>query len=113
MNLRSIMMLALMLAGTIAVRAQQGTDVLFTIGGEPITVEEFKYIYEKNNASDKGLYTQKNLNEYLELYTNFKLKVREAHDMGLDSTDKFLKEFSTYRNQLAQPYLTDREVTLK
>jgi peptidyl-prolyl cis-trans isomerase SurA len=94
-------------------RAQKNDDVLFTIGGAPVTVGEFRYIYEKNNANDKGLYNDKSVREYLNLYTNFKLKVREAHDEGLDTLPKFLAEYNKYRGQLAQPYLTDRQVTDK
>lgn len=102
---------ALLFFGALAVNAQTKDDVVFTIDGEPVKVEEFTYIYEKNNANDSALYTVANLREYLELYKNFKLKVREARDAGIDTTEKFKQEFANYRNQLAQPYLTDREVT--
>ena len=85
--------------------------VLFTVGDEKVTVDEFRYIYEKNNSNDKNLYTDKNLRDYLDLFTKFKLKVKEAHEVGLDTTKKFLQEYISYRDQLAIPYLTDREVT--
>jgi peptidyl-prolyl cis-trans isomerase SurA len=111
MNLRRLLCLVFVLICQVSVQAQNGSDVLFTVGGQPVTVDEFRYIYEKNNASDKNLYTEKNLNEYLDLYTNFKLKVKQAHDLGMDTTTKFLDEYNRYRSQLAQPYLTDREVT--
>jgi peptidyl-prolyl cis-trans isomerase SurA len=115
MDLRKILLPCLGIISFVAVHAQTGEKkddrTLFTVGNDPVSVDEFRYIYEKNNANDKNLYTEKDLREYLNLYANFKLKVREAHDMGLDTSAKFVKEFHNYREQLAQPYLTDRQVT--
>ncbi|HEX8350530.1 MAG TPA: peptidylprolyl isomerase, partial [Hymenobacter sp.] len=49
--------------------------------------------------------------EYLDLYTNFKLKVLEAEQRGLDTTQAFKQELDGYKQQLAQPYLTEKSVT--
>nr|MDQ3073497.1 peptidylprolyl isomerase [Bacteroidota bacterium] len=95
----------------ISLSAQKNSDVLFTVGNESVKVEEFKYIYEKNNKDSGGLYSEADLREYLNLFINFKLIVHDAQAQGLDTNQKFVKEFLTYRNQLAQPYMTDREVT--
>jgi peptidyl-prolyl cis-trans isomerase SurA len=111
MTFKRFFWVALLLVCRLPLLAQSGSDVLFTVGNTPVTVDEFKYIYEKNNANDKNLYSSQNLKDYLNLYTNFKLKVQEAHDLGMDTTSKFLTEYNRYRAQLAQPYLTDREVT--
>lgn len=116
MDLKKILLPCIGIISFVAVHAQStdkkdDTRTIFSVGNEPVSVDEFRYIYEKNNASDKNLYTEKDLREYLNLYANFKLKVREAHDMGLDTSSKFVKEFHNYREQLAQPYLTDRKVT--
>jgi peptidyl-prolyl cis-trans isomerase SurA len=113
MTPKKILPLVICLCLSFFSRAQKSDETLFTIGGTPVSVGEFKYIYEKNNANDKGLYSEKSVREYLNLYINFKLKVREAHDEGLDTLPKFLAEFNKYRAQLAQPYLTDRQVTDK
>lgn len=93
--------------------AQPSTEILFTIGEEAVTVDEFRYIYEKNNSLNKNeqLYSEESLREYLDLYVKFKLKVVEAKSRGMDTTEKFLKEYGSYRNQLAQPYLNDKSVT--
>lgn len=80
-------------------------DVILQIDDEQITLEEFKRIYFKNNK-DSAL-TLESLEEYLELFTNFKLKVHEAKALGLDVQEKFKKELATYRQQLVNPYLTD------
>ena len=113
MKLRNIFFLLVMVCGINKVLAQTNDQTLFTIGGAPVSVGEFKYIYEKNNASDKSLYNEKSVKEYLNLYINFKLKVKAAHDEGLDTLSKFKSEYYKYRSQLAQPYLTDRSVTDK
>lgn len=113
MKLKNIFLFVVCFYASTVVHAQKNEDVLFTIAGSPVTVGEFKYIYEKNNANEKGLYNEKSVHEYLNLYTNFKLKVKEAHDEGLDTLPKFIAEYNKYRGQLAQPYLTDREVTGK
>jgi len=96
---------------------KEDSKTLFTVGSDPVTVGEFKYIYEKNNSGDDKskaeLYTAKSVYDYLSLYENFKLKVKEAEAEGMDTTAKFISEYKNYRNQLAQPYLNDREVTQK
>jgi peptidyl-prolyl cis-trans isomerase SurA len=80
-------------------------DILMTIGDKEITLDEFERIYNKNNSS---ITTNKQTpEEYLDLFINFKLKVIEAEKSGMDTTQKFLQEFNTYKDQLAQPYMTD------
>ncbi len=84
---------------------------LLTIGPEKVPVSEFAYVYEKNNGSADSAYTSASVNEYLNLYTNFKLKVAEAKSRGLDTTQSFRTELNGYKDQLAQPYLTEKSVT--
>ncbi len=85
----------------------QNSPVLLTIAGEEVTLEEFERIYRKNN-SETSLNKQAP-GEYLDLFINFKLKVKEAESMGMDTTSKFIDELEGYRKQLAKPYLTDNE----
>lgn len=85
--------------------------VLFTVAGKPVTVSEFEYVYNKNNNNSDNTPAKGHINEYLELYTNFKLKVTEAEKRGLDTTTAFRKELEGYKEQLAQPYLTEKNVT--
>jgi len=91
------------------VSAQEKEQALLTIQGKDVSLSEFEAIYKKNNSKEKM--TEESLQEYLELYIKFKLKVREAEELGLDTTAAFVKELAGYRKQLAQPYLTDKEVT--
>lgn len=83
--------------------------VLLTVAGEDVKKSEFLNVYRKNSKQDKVI-DKKSLNEYLDLYINFKLKVKEARDLGLDTTEVFKKELAGYRRQLAQPYLTDKKI---
>jgi peptidyl-prolyl cis-trans isomerase SurA len=83
---------------------------LFIIGGTPVSLSEFQYVYNKNNINSPDAYTRKSLEDYLQLYINFRLKVREAVDMGMDTIESINKELNTYRQQLAKSYLFDREV---
>ncbi|MDQ3110289.1 MAG: peptidylprolyl isomerase [Bacteroidota bacterium] len=82
--------------------------VLMTIGDTKVHLSEFMYVYKKNNkdqANDPAA-----LENYLDLFTTFKMKVKEAEDMKLDSSATFKNELAGYRHQVAQPYLTDKKV---
>jgi len=81
--------------------------VLMTIDGKPVMLSEFKYIYEKNSQEAAG--GQKSIDEYLDLFVHFKLKVTEAEHRGIDTTEAFLKELKGYRAQATPKYLTDNE----
>lgn len=80
-------------------------QTLLKVGDQNVTVDEFKYVYEKNNKKSDSLYTLKDLKAYADLYTNFKLKVQAAKDAGLDTLPKLKRELRTYKDQLAEPYL--------
>ncbi|MBK8497392.1 MAG: peptidylprolyl isomerase [Flavobacteriales bacterium] len=101
---------ALLALCALATLAQNGTadPVLMTVDGQPVTKAEFEAIYKKNNKEAAVTHTA--LDEYLELFINYKLKVREAEKLGMDTISKFRKELDGYRQQLARPYLIDREL---
>lgn len=82
-------------------------EVLMTINDVEVTKGEFERIYKKNNTQNS--IDPKSLQEYLELFINFKLKVMEAESLKMDTAEAFVKELSGYRKQLAKPYLTDQE----
>lgn len=83
----------------------QSDPVVMEIGGDKVTKSEFLQIYLKNNDDPK--YDQESLDEYMELFKKFKLKVAEAEALGYDTIPKLVKELEGYRKQLATPYLTD------
>ena len=90
---------------TLAANSQD--QVLMTINGEPIMASEFLYIYEKNNQETS--LEKKTMQEYLDLFINFKLKVTEAIAQGVDTTEAFAKELAGYRAQATPKYLQDNE----
>lgn len=83
---------------------------LFTLNKKSITVDEFIYLYKKNHLDAQKDFTKEKINEYLELFVNFKLKVEEAKKRGLDTTALFLKEFNGYKEELRKPYLPDAKI---
>ncbi len=90
------------------INAQDSDDeVLMTIHDRKVTVNEFERIYNKNNSNTA--LEQQTVEEYLDLFINFKLKVIEAEELGMDTLESFIREFTGYRKQLAKPYLSDQE----
>ncbi len=91
--------------------AQENDPVLFTFGDETVTKSEFIYVYEKHNSQDKDQYSNESIDEYLRLYTNFKLKVKEAENQGIDTLSHISPQLDQYYKQLSKSYLYDKEVS--
>ena len=88
--------------------AQVSVDsVVMTVAGKQIPLDEFIFIAQKN--SEVNLSDRKSVNAYVELFKNFKLKVAEAEDLGLDKTKAFKDELDSYRAQLTSSYLSDKD----
>ncbi len=90
--------------------AQSEDPVLFSVGGKSVNLSEFKYIYQKTNG-DKADFSKQSLEEYMDLYIKFKRKVARARDMRLDTIASLQQELGGYRQQLANSYLVDKEVS--
>lgn len=90
----------------------QKDPVLFTVADKAVHLSEFEYIYSKTNGKSAS-YSEESINEYLDLYKKFKLKVAAAKEMKLDTIPSLQQELEGYRRQLADSYLTDKEVTEK
>lgn len=84
---------------------------LITVDGEPVPADEFLYVFNKNQYNTDSISQRQEVMDYLELYVNFKLKVKEAEEQGIHETDAFKEELEGYRKQLAKPYLTESKVT--
>ena len=96
-----------------AVTAQSRGDqspTLFSIHKKPVSTEEFSYLYRKNHQHKAEEFTTEKIEEYLDLFINYKLKVEEALYRGMDTTSAFKKEYQTYRDELLKPYLPDSKV---
>ena len=83
---------------------------LLTIDGELIFSEEFLKLYNKNLDLVKDE-SQKDLDNYLELFINYKLKLAEAKRLKLDQDPNYKREFENYKKQLVKNYLSDNKVT--
>ena len=99
--------LSILLLGASILMFGQQDQVLMTINDQPIMASEFLYIYEKNNQESS--LDKKTMDEYLDLFINFKLKVAEAIAQGVDTTAAFKKELAGYRAQATPKYLQDNE----
>ena len=86
--------------------------IVLTVGDSKISKSEFEAVYKKNNKETSGN-IQKALEDYMELYINFRMKVKEAEEAKLDTGKAFKDELAGYRKQLSQPYLVDKEVSEK
>ncbi len=85
-------------------------EVLFTIDQKPYYTDEFLRVYNKNLDLVKDE-SQKDLNQYLDLFVGYKLKINKAHKLGLQNGDQYKNELNTYRAQLSKNYVTDSKVT--
>ncbi|MBC8265871.1 MAG: peptidylprolyl isomerase [Flavobacteriales bacterium] len=86
----------------------QSDEVILAVGEDKVTLDEFKAIFLKNNHND-SLITKQYLNDYMKLFVNFRLKVKEAKELKYDTISEFVNELAMYRNQLAKPYLNDNQ----
>ncbi len=107
--MKKTFLLFLLLAVTTTIYSQKDTKTLVSIDGKKITVKEFKEVYEKNLSllEDSG---EKELEKNLDLFINYRLKVKEAYQLKLDTLKSYQREIASYKNQLYAPYLKDQDV---
>jgi peptidyl-prolyl cis-trans isomerase SurA len=103
--------LIMMLGFYSSIFAQKSLDkkVLMSIGDEDVTIADFMKTYTKNNNPEE-MNKEGAIDEYLDLYVNFKLKVKEAKTLKMDTIRSFVRELEGYRKQLAKPYFIDESV---
>lgn len=88
----------------------QKSDIIMTIDGDAVTTLEFLKLYNKNIDVVKDN-SQKEIDNYLDLFINYKLKIKEAYRLGLDNDANYKQEFENYKNQLKKNYFSDNKVT--
>ena len=111
-NFLKMFLLASFVMPALFASAQSKLDnqVLMTIGNQDITVKEFTDVYYKNNLKSDVI-EKKTVDEYLDLFTTFRMKVMEAERQQLDTSAKFQNELSGYRKQLAKPFMSSDDIT--
>ena len=110
MKLKQLFLSFLIVATCVSKAQDAPKKVLFTINETPYYTDEFKRVYNKNIDLVKDE-SQKDLNQYLDLYVGYKLKINKANQLGLQNNPKYVSELGSYRTQLAKNYLTDVKVT--
>lgn len=103
MNLKKIFSAATLAVISLTASAQSNDPVIMTIGGQPVLRSEFEYSYNKNNS--EGVIDKKTVEEYVDLFVNYKLKVLAALDEHMDTLSSFNKEYREYRDQQVRPTL--------
>ena len=103
----------MLFAGLLAcasVSAQTADDpVIMTVNGVPVLRSEFEYSFNKNNS--EGVIDKKSVEEYVDLFINYKLKVAAALDAKYDTLQSFQAEFAQYRDQQVLPaFVTDADM---
>ncbi|MBQ4386552.1 MAG: peptidylprolyl isomerase [Prevotella sp.] len=96
-------LISMLLMAATAVQAQVDDPVVMTVAGTPVPRSEFEYSYNKNNTD--GVIDKKTVEEYVDLFVNYKLKVQAALDARIDTTTAFRNEFAQYRDQQVRPTL--------
>ena len=102
-----LFVLSLLISGSLAAKEKP----ILTIDGKNISKEEFESIYNKNNTNLNDESEVKSPEDYMNMFIDFKLKVIEAENRGMDTTRAFAEELNGYRNELAKSYLTDVSYT--
>lgn len=83
---------------------------LFSVDGSSIYTDEFIYLYKKNHQGRQEEFAREKIEEYLELFINFKLKVREAESRGLHNSVAFKNELAGYKEELKKPFVAEPDL---
>lgn len=108
MNIKHFLIVSLMSFSGVVLA--QKKEILFTVDNTPYYTDEFVRVYNKNLDLVKDE-SQKDIDNYLDLYLAYKLKVNKAYKLGLNKDPKYINELKSYRNQLSKNYLTDTQIT--
>ena len=81
------------------------SQTLFTYGTNAVDKSEFLRAYNKNKTAvtDKAMA----MREYLDLYIQFKLKVKAAKEMRIDTLTTLANDLQNFRTQIEESYLND------
>ena len=97
---------ALLMVLTISLKAQ----TIFNYGNDAVSREEFMRAWHKNNTGEKS---EKAFREYLDLYINSRLKIKEAKEKGYDTLPQIVADLNNLRQQILPAYLVNKEATNK
>ncbi|MBN1337983.1 MAG: peptidyl-prolyl cis-trans isomerase [Bacteroidales bacterium] len=98
-----------LMAADLIVAQEKDNRTLLAVADENVPVSEFLRVYTKNSLDTLRM-DEKSLRDYMELYINFRLKVKEAETLGMDTVTSFRDELAGYRKQLAEQYFENEEM---
>lgn len=110
MKLSNIALFTVLFFSTFLVVKAQEKQILFSVEDTPVYASEFKRVYKKNLELVKDE-NQKDVDNYLDLFIKYKLKIAEAKQLGLDKKPAYLREFEGYKKQLSTNFLSNNQVT--
>jgi len=113
-NMKKYILAALLFIAAVpfaAAAPQKDDPVIMTVNGQPVLRSEFEYSYNKNNS--EGVIDKKSVEEYVDLFINYKLKVAAALDAHYDTLTSFKQEFAQYRDQQVLPAMVTDDDMLK
>ena len=110
MKIKIVLTICLAMLSFSAIAQTNKKETLFTIDGEAVYTSEFVRVFNKNLDLVKDE-SQKDIDEYLKLFVNYKLKLKEAKALEFNKKPGYNRELSNYKRQLAKNYLSDTKVT--
>ena len=113
-NMKKNILVALLFIAAVpfaAAAPQKDDPVIMTVNGQSVLRSEFEYSYNKNNS--EGVIDKKSVEEYVDLFINYKLKVAAALDAHYDTLTSFKQEFAQYRDQQVLPAMVTDDDMLK
>lgn len=114
MKKQLIIGLTIALSACGALKAQSNDPVVMEFAGQKITKSEFvKSFKQANNINPEAAPTactyekRKALQEYVDLYANFRLRLYDAYAKKYDTATDLRNEYRKYRHEMALPFLID------
>jgi peptidyl-prolyl cis-trans isomerase SurA len=108
--IKSASLILLLTASTMLLGQDNSKSTLFTLGDQDYNIGEFEYYFLKNTEKPDAKSAKSQVNDYLKLYIDFRLKVQEAISLGMDKDEAFVQELEGYREQLLEPYLMESQI---
>ncbi len=111
MSFKNSIIYILLVSMSFGYAQQSKNKKLFTIDNSSVYSDEFIKVFNKNRdiVSEEN---KKTIEEYLDLYINYKLKLKQAYELKYDTVSSYKNELAKYREQLISPYLSDGKVTM-
>ncbi len=105
--MKKVVMLLISVVMITTMEAKEKKDpVVMTVSGKEILLSEFIFIAKKDNTVD--LNDKKSVENYVELFKNYKLKVADAEALTINKAPKFERELEDYSMQLQESFLSDK-----